>query len=256
MWHENILSAIEFIGAQGYPAIEIWAEHVWRDDEDLRRVAKAVSAHGMQVSIHAPAGALNLADPDEEARRRALRETMRAIRLAADIGSKVVAVHPGRLGGSREVTWAMTVDALWDLSHHAERYGVIIALENMEKRNGEIFLTPGDLKDLIRTVGSDALGITLDVAHLCTVSDEPMELAQDFTDIDHVHLSDFSTESTHVPLGEGRLNIPAWVDVLDKRCNGLMILEGHMRGREREVIRANKLFVDRMISLRAGGGFT
>jgi sugar phosphate isomerase/epimerase len=256
MWSEPILSAIEYIGLQGYPAVEIWAEHVWRDGEDPRSVAEALEAFSMQVSVHAPAGKQNLADFDPVARGHAIEQNLEAIELAAQIGARVVAVHPGHEGSSPEATVGLTVEALDILSRRAEGLGITVAVENMEKRRGEVFLMPQDVLRLIDMVGSRHLGLTLDVAHLCTAAEKPIELVHSMDRIDHVHLSDFEPGFIHKPLGTGQLDIAAWLDALVAKCGGFAVLEGHVAGEEREVVSANKSFLEKLggSSLQIRGG--
>ena len=56
LWPEHIVSAIDFIGRQGYRAVEVWAEHVWRDNAEASAVSRGISVHQLDASVHAPAG--------------------------------------------------------------------------------------------------------------------------------------------------------------------------------------------------------
>jgi sugar phosphate isomerase/epimerase len=250
LWPEHIVSAIDFIGRQGYRAVEVWAEHMWRDGVETSVITRGLSVHELDVSVHAPAGKVNLAHPCAEARAHALKLNERAVELASSIGAGTVVVHPGRMvqsHQSREEVWSATKQSLAELCERARNLGVVVALENMENRVGEVLVAPADVLDMINEIGHRSAAMTLDIAHLATVGPDAPCLAQEITSIHHVHLSDHSRGHTHVPLGQGDLDVRWWLGFLEPRFSGLVIVEGLVSGSERETVSANREFLDRTL---------
>jgi len=72
----------------------------------------------------------------------------------------------------------------------------------MEKRNREIFVSPEDVARLF-AYPWHSIRLTLDLAHTATLMNPLSYLKEINTDwIGHVHLSDNSPSTTHLPLGE------------------------------------------------------
>ena len=56
----------------------------------------------------------------------------------------------------------------------------------------------------------------------------------------HAHLSDFSPASTHVPLGQGSLDIDGALQALRTHYQGVVIVEGYVPGAGLQTIEANR----------------
>lgn len=85
---------------------------------------------------------------------------------AADLGAATVRVFAGDLpkGDTLEATQARVVAALEECCAHAEKRGVLLALEN----HGGITATPAQLLALVKPVKSKALGVNVDTGNFKT----------------------------------------------------------------------------------------
>jgi len=85
---------------------------------------------------------------------------------AADLGAATVRVFAGDLpkGDTLEAAQARVVAALEECCAHAEKRGVLLALEN----HGGITATPAQLLALVRPVRSKALGVNVDTGNFKT----------------------------------------------------------------------------------------
>ncbi len=109
----------------------------------------------------------------------------------------------------------------------------------MEKRKKELFVFPEEIKRLI-SMGWKRLGLTVDLAHIQSVMDHELFLSSlDKEWIIHTHLSDFTLNSTHVPLGHGSMDIDKALAVLSKYYQGNVILEGFVRGQAQKTVQGN-----------------
>lgn len=137
-------------------------------------VRAAMARHDLAYSLHAPI-AINLMDRVHADLHR--RAALVSLDLAAEIGARVVVLHPGRchprdwLGG-RETLLAQERDELARLAEHAASLGVAVAYENISPNARVIAgeetsysLDPGLLADQIAAVGHPALIACLDISH-------------------------------------------------------------------------------------------
>ena len=137
-------------------------------------VRGTLARHDMAYSLHAPI-AINLMDRAHADLHR--RAAMVSLDLAAEIGAKVVVLHPGRchprdwLGG-RDTLLAQERDELARLADHAVKRGVKVAYENISPNPRVIAgeetsysLDPGQLADQIAAVGHPGLIACLDISH-------------------------------------------------------------------------------------------
>jgi len=244
LWDLETGEALELASELGYTHFELWAEwpRAWpraMGEGDRERIASEMEGLGLSCSVHATFRDLNLASPNPAVREESVRQAIESIELAADLGARVAVVHPGRMASSRDdprEAWSLLADSLSRVAEAAERLGVVIAVENMEGRPREIVRLPSDLLRLIEEVGSRSLAVTLDASHAGTVGD-PIEFVRELGGVvAHVHVSDYSGGRSHLPLGEGSLDLPGFLSALaEVGYSGAVVVEGYVPGRSREV---------------------
>ena len=89
--------------------------------------------------------------------------------------------------------------------------------------------------------------LTLEQAHAYTFMDPVAYIEQfDPQRILHVHFSDSSDSSIHAPLGTGKTDIHAALTALDKKFDGLAIIEGYVPGRGDETVSNNATFLKKL----------
>lgn len=238
----SVLETLNVISRAGYAAAEVWIDHLRWTSEMPTEIARYARLLGLELSVHAAMYDLNLTSSNVDIRTESLRQIEASIRMTAELGARVVVVHPGRLSSSRdnpEAVWACLVEVVQQIDEWATAYGVVVGLEMMERRHKEIFVTPEDAGRLMAH-NWRSVGLTVDIAHLNTFGD-PVKLldAIDPDWIAHVHLSDNADHTTHLPLGWGEVDLSGALAALHTGYDGLVNLEGYVSGRGEEVLHAN-----------------
>lgn len=244
-----ICSALQTIKECGFQAAEIWMEHLWKTDENVKQIEGLANTLELPLSLHAASYDVNITSANPGIRRESLQQVRESLLVAADLGADPVVVHAGRLSSSRgdtEEYWKLLEEAFQILDELAAGVGVKVGVEAMEKRSKELFVSPADIHRMM-SKGWKHVGLTVDLAHIQTV----MEHERFFSSIEgkwinHAHMSDFSPDATHVPLGQGSMDIDRALRALSSRYRGIVVLEGFVRGRGRETVQANGDFLRRL----------
>jgi sugar phosphate isomerase/epimerase len=239
----SVEEALRIIKQYGFNAAEIWMEHLWKSSESFQRIKSLAEDLDLEVSLHAASYDVNITSANPGIRKESLRQVQDSLLAASRLGADPVVVHAGRLSSNRgdmEEYWQLLDEACDLLEDAAAARGLTIGIEAMEKRSKERFVTPEDIQRLMSRERKH-LGLTVDLSHIQTVSDHEDFFSRiDDTWIIHAHLSDFSTEVTHVPLGRGLMDVDQALQVLEKHYRGTVILEGFVRGQGPEIAAANR----------------
>jgi sugar phosphate isomerase/epimerase len=167
---------------------------------DAARLRADLQQHGLAaaaIASGAMAFALGLtllhADPDRAALAQARLKDM--IDLAAAVKAPVVTVGSfrGRLASSGPGARERLVAILHEAGAYAERRGVRLALEALNRYEADVIHTADEGLALVREVGSDAVGLLLDTYHVNIEErswTEPFRQAMAAGRLWHVHLGD------------------------------------------------------------------
>lgn len=157
--------------AEAYAAAGVSGITVWRDALEGRDAAASgerLKQHGLRVVSLCRGGFF--ADIDDAARDAALDDNRRAIDEAAALGAPLVVLvcgaHPGQpLSRSR----AQIQRGIEAVLPHAERHGVRLAIEPLHPMYADsrsAINTLAQANDLALAIGSDLVGVAVDVYHL------------------------------------------------------------------------------------------
>jgi sugar phosphate isomerase/epimerase len=242
----SVTGALALIARLGYDTAEIWMEHALAAGQRAATIARQAGALGIGLTVHAASYDLNPLSINRGIRHESFRQIEAACRFASAVGAPFVTVHPGRLSTARqgrENGWQRLEELAARLDDWAGRYGVGLGIENMENEKGEIFCLPEDVAALFKTPYR-CLRLTLDLAHARTFMDPVAYLGQIRTEwIGHVHLSGNSAAATHLPLGEGRMEIRPLLAALGRVYAGIVSLEGYRPGEGESLLRRNRDFL-------------
>jgi sugar phosphate isomerase/epimerase len=190
-WYEGQWDTVRFIefaasaGAQGVELLSCF----WRDKEkEIPLIEQALQAHGLPVACFCACN--NFVTEDAQARRDQVKEVTDAVDAAVRFGAKVVRVFSGDSNGrlSYETALQHIVDGLKASARYAEENGVVLCLEN----HGLFAGLSGQVLDVIRRVGSDALRSTFDTGNFLLVGQDPREALEELKPyVRHVHVKDF-----------------------------------------------------------------
>ncbi len=239
LWNNRVRNAVEIIAREGFDGIELWAEHLWRDEDNLQQFKEFLLSTGLDYSVHAATRDLNLASANKAIRQVSIDQARKSMETCALLGGEIVTIHPGSFSSSKEFpveVWKRQLDAFQELAVYAEQYQVLLAVENMELRPRELVVEPDDLERLLKGIDSSRMGITLDLAHLTTLEQwDPLEYLKAVNEghsILNVHLSDGDGKRIHLPLGTGRIDFLPLLEWLQKSYQGHLTVEGFTPGQE------------------------
>jgi sugar phosphate isomerase/epimerase len=242
----SIIEALNRISECGFGAVEIWMHHLWKTKERPQDIARCAKELGLTLSLHDASYDVNMTSINPWIRKESLRQTKASIETAPRLGAELVVVHPGRLSASKggiDECWGFMREALTVINEWAQQEGVRVGIEAMENKSKHVFVYPSDMMKLLGSGGSQ-IGLTMDIAHAAGFMDPVSFIEQiDIRQLVHVHLSDGTETVTHAPLGTGRVDIDAILNLLDSKYNGLVIVEGYVPGKGSETVLRNAQYL-------------
>jgi len=131
--------------------------------------------------------------------------------LAADMEVRVITSHIGTLPEDESAPeWKYGIEALSRVAEHGERRGVVMAAETGPE-SAELML------QFLQKLPGKVIGVNYDPANLVMGGFDHLGGVRVLKDyIYHTHAKDGTREpAREVPLGEGDVNIPAWLAELD-----------------------------------------
>ena len=222
----SLEEVIDLARDSGVSWLEVWTEHFWRDDPgDLLRKLKR---SGLDLSVHGPIGDLNITSSNLGIREESARQVLKGIEEAAEMGARVITVHPGYLTGRQdtpEEIWDVQVAAFKRFAERGKELGLVVAMETMEKRNKEVVIHPDIANRIVDAVNMDNFGVTFDVSHAHTVMDV-VEFIRALDKISHIHISDTKSGKVHVQMGEGEIDFGSVLHALKEKYDGALVIEG------------------------------
>jgi sugar phosphate isomerase/epimerase len=224
-------AALRTLHALGWQHFELSFEHLlalqfsWRKRRWIAEICRTLMDLGAtmpQAHAFLPA---NVAHPNLARRRRDLAVLWRQLPLCRALGTTDVVVHPGTGRGyttAEEYAALRQLNVLYfsRLAARAETLGLTLALENMadSRRTGRRHFgaRPEDLLDLIATIGSPALAVTLDTSHAHVQGlDIPAAIRQFGPHLRCLHISDNDgSGDQHRTPGNGAIDWPPIIAAL------------------------------------------
>ena len=218
----RLADAVALLADLGYDGVALTLDHAHLDPfaPDLAArtagVAALLARHGLGVMVET--GGRYVLDPrrkheptlvSDDGRDRRIDLLLKAIRVAADLGSPAVSFWSGIApqGASREECWARVERAMERLLPVAEAHAVDLALEPEPGMFVERISDVDGLRD--RLGRPDRLRLTIDVGHLrCTEDDDPADcVLRAGALVANVQIDDMRRGvHEHLPFGEGEVD--------------------------------------------------
>jgi sugar phosphate isomerase/epimerase len=175
------------------------------------------SAHGCWGGQAIRARRVDIADPDESARRDGVDDLRRCLDWLNTAGGKHLIVHPGGLSDepSRAGRRDALAKSLLELADHARGHSLYVCVENMPPG-----VVPGshmsDLEALLGELERAELALALDTGHANLVSSvvEETRGSSKYLRSTHVHDNNGKADS-HWPPGTGTCDWGRWLRALD-----------------------------------------
>lgn len=216
--------ALAVIAELGYDGVAITLDHAHLDPigpglaARVDHAARLLADHGLDVVVET--GGRYVLDPrrkhhptfvSDEGRERRIDLVATALRIAPDLGARVVSCWSGTLPSSAtaEQGQARVDHAVASLLPVADAAGVTLALE---PEPGMFLERVGDVLGLVERLDRPAsLGLTIDVGHLTCTEDEPpgSVIRGAGSLVVNVQIDDMRRGvHEHLPFGEGEVDLP------------------------------------------------
>ena len=250
--------ALEVLADLGFDGVALTLDHAHLDPLGpglAHRVAAAAALlreHDLDVVVET--GGRYVLDPrrkhhptfvSDEGRQRRIDLVATALRIAPDLGARVVSCWSGTLPSSAtaEQGRARVEEAVTRLLPVAQAAGVTLALE---PEPGMFLERVGDVVGLIERLGRpESLGLTIDVGHLtCSEDALPAEVIRSAGDlVVNVQVDDMRRGvHEHLPFGQGEVDLPDVLAALaDIDYDGLVHVELPRHSHAAPVLAAHSL---------------
>jgi fructoselysine 3-epimerase len=219
-----------------FEQIELWgaAPHIYVEDlslHDIRRIKTEIDQRNLKVVCFTPEQCMypiNLSAREPEMRERSIRYFQKSMDAAVELESPMVLVTAGwgyRNEGTDEAL-NRTRDSLERLSRYAEKEGIVLALEPLQKVESNIVNTLQDLKALLEQVSSPNLKGMVDTIPMAVEGEKLSDYFEELGDqLAHIHFID-GNPAGHLAWGDGSLPLENYVQTLIQ-CNyqGALTLE-------------------------------
>lgn len=171
---DETLDLVDRVRTLGFEAIDIGVGEIppsFTVAELRRRVQQTGLVAALATSLSAQR---DITADDEETRRRGIDFLAGVVRLCGDVGARTMIgpIHSElrrqRLDppAVREERWKRCVDGLASVAREAERVGIGVAVEPLNRFENDFLTTTADGVRLAREVGSPRLGLLLDTFHM------------------------------------------------------------------------------------------
>ncbi len=215
-------------GFDGYEIISKGRHDISKKD-NRKKYKNFKNDTSMKLTVHAPFEGLNLASLNDDEWDESIDKISKCIKGASEIGSPHITIHPGFISKVSEYfpseAWEKNLEAFKQLAEVAEDYDIKIGIENMPSMPHLLCKRPSELLGLVDSVGSDNVGMVLDVGHANTNGnlDRFLELSRN---ISMVHLHDNQgVHDSHLMIGEGNIDFRKVFSFLED-YNGPFVIEG------------------------------
>ncbi len=209
----------------GFRSIELWCgvPHVWIDHltyYEAAGIAAKIRAHHLEARVLTPENCLypyQVGAKEPEHVKRSLGYFKNGILMAEELGCKMMEINSGwgYLNEPREESWKRSREMLCALASFAGGHGVTLVMESLRPDESRIVTTLGDMKQMLKEVGSPFLK---PMADLCAI-DVAGESLEDWfgafgRDLRHLHFIDGDPYG-HLVWGDGKRNLGRFLGILN-----------------------------------------
>lgn len=218
----SVFDSIETAVKSGCSGIEIQTDYLPEDKKAYDTVFAYARQRGLEVSLHAPCGDINITALNRGIRRESIEQVKDAIDLANCYGARVLTFHPGRLSSAREkieAKWKLLLEVTEEIADYAAVKKVSVGIENMECRKKEFVLSTEDLNRFENIAKENPyFGVTLDFSHFAANKILPEQFGPLSLPVKNVHMSQCIDGKPHLPLDlpGGKVNVVKVFELLDE----------------------------------------
>lgn len=216
----TLRESIEFALKHQFKAIELHGKYHDADrlsDQEVEYMLEVANENNITFNTHFHHDALP-ASHRKSTYSQTLDKFKRDIQLVSKLGGNRIVLHPGKidvptLKSPQDASELIRREAMRNLTKFisqsapaAEDAGVIICIENMHHKPGDVVQSYQELANIIDNAKSENVAVALDVGH-CIIGDGLSQAIQLFGKrIKHLHLDDAVDGIEHQEIGIGILD--------------------------------------------------
>jgi hexulose-6-phosphate isomerase len=216
---KSVAESLRFAKETGYESLELGVReggelNPGTSDAALREMRREAERLGLAIPSLVPAMCQGFASGDAAVRAKALEGLRATLRLASALGADTILVHPGQLSPQvrYDVMYQNVQEAMRQVAREAERAKVYVGVENVWNK---FLLSPLETKGFVDEVGSDHIGVYLDIGNFVPWAFPEQWIEMLGPRIKKVHFKDFRRRGHEfVPLLEGDVDWPAVMKAL------------------------------------------
>lgn len=247
----DIAQAITDVSSEGFYGFETFGEVFDKWEDQPGGLGAVLESH--QLPLISAYCNMNLTDP---ARRK--DQVDKAVRWAGIVkkyGGKVTVIGPNpvhRDSYDFAANKANIVAALNDICQAVSDAGLTAALH---QHTGTCVESRDETYAVLEAVNTKYVRFGPDIGQLTKGGSDAVQVVKDFLPIiEHMHLKDYNGENPHLagycPLGQGKVNIPAILDLMQKKkLHGMVMVELDNDGKASlvplDLVKTSKAYLER-----------
>jgi len=222
-WDNNVPQALEDCGKLGFHGFETFGQvmEAWDANGGMERVLDP--NHVPLVSAYCT---FNMVDASK--RQDELAKMTRWGQLLKKHNGKVVVMGPNPVNRQSYVFADHKADIVASLNEVAKAVTDLGLIAALHQHTGTCVMTREETYGVLEAVDTKYVKFGPDVGQLAKGGNDPVKVVSDFASIiRHVHLKDFDGGNAFIgycPLGEGKVDLPKVLDILEQSGNDLMIM--------------------------------
>jgi len=231
--NRDITVAITDVSNEGFYGFETFGEVFDKWEEQPGGLGAVLKEHNLPL-ISAYCG-MNLTDPTK--RKDEVAKAIRWANIVKKYDGKVAVIGPNGVDRSTydfAANKANIIAALNDICQAVSDTGITAALH---QHTGTCVESRDETYAVLESVNTKYVRFGPDIGQLTKGGSDAVEVVKHFLPIiEHMHLKDYNGEDQHLsgycPLGQGKVNIPAILDLMEKRSlKGMVMVELDNDGR-------------------------
>jgi inosose dehydratase len=222
-WDNNIPQAVQDCGSLGFHGFETFGQVV--EAWDINGGFEQLLSTNHLPFVSAYCG-FNMVDPAK--RKDELAKMTRWGQLIKKYNGKVCVMGPNGVNRDTYVFADHKADIVASLNEVARALTDIGITPVLHQHTGTCVMTRDETYGVMESVDTRYVKFGPDVGQLAKGGNDPVKVVKDFLPIiRHVHLKDFTGGNAflgYCPLGEGKVDLPKVLDLLESSGNDLMIM--------------------------------
>ncbi len=211
----DIDECIALANSVGIKTLELMPQDISECTVEFAKEIKSIDPDMWIYSIHFPLVLLAFFfNPNPRAKKTGEEISRNLIDMAAYLKTKLIVMHSPRKEKGTPVFREVSIEHIRYLCDLAAEKDIKIAIEN---NPGSDTSHPEDLLAFIKELDRSNIITVIDTTESMEAGVAPEEFLEKIPHVDHLHISDFSSNGKHLPLGLGDIKWEKIVNLMKSR---------------------------------------